>query len=160
MRTLLITNSYDATSDILINNLGAASFIRLNFDLPRDWSITLTPTDLTISSIHGSFNSDNISKCIWRKPFISKPEDVSFCEKFTQEEWKYTLYEIALLMQDQGKLYMNFPFADYQVGKLKQQRHATDVCLSMFNCINEIKFINCLVRLIAIGFHPPSRCAC
>ncbi len=124
MRTLLITNSYDATSDILINNLGAASFIRLNFDLPRDWSITLTPTDLTISSIHGSFNSDNISKCIWRKPFISKPEDVSFCEKFTQEEWKYTLYEIALLMQDQGKLYMNFPFADYEVGKLKQQRHA------------------------------------
>jgi hypothetical protein len=124
MRTLLITNSYDVTSDILINNLGAASFIRLNFDLPRDWSITLTPFDLNISSIHGVFNSDNISKCIWRKPFISKPEDYSFCEKFTQEEWKYTLYEIVLLMQDQGKLYMNFPFADYEVGKLKQQRHA------------------------------------
>jgi len=124
MRTLLITNSYDVTSDILINNLGVASFIRLNFDRPRDWSITLTPTDLNISSIHGVFNSDDISKCIWRKPFISKPEDDSFSEKFIQEEWKYTLYEIALLMQDQGKLYMNFPFADYEVGKLKQQRHA------------------------------------
>jgi hypothetical protein len=124
MRTLLITNSYDATSDLLITEIGSDKFIRLNLDRPRDWSITLSPEELSISSAIGVFNSAVIAKCIWRKPFISKPENDSFSEDFVGEEWKYTLFEIALLMQDMGKLRMNFPIADYELGKLKQLRYA------------------------------------
>lgn len=124
MRTLLITSSYDATSDLLVTELGSEKFIRLNFDRPRDWCIKLTPEEFCISSAHGVFEEKDILKCIWRKPFISKPEDAPFSEEFVAEEWKYTLYEIALLMQDKGKLRMNFPIADYELGKIKQQRYA------------------------------------
>lgn len=126
MRTLLITNSYDATSDLLIAKMGTEKFIRLNFDRPRDWSIKLTPTDIEIVSDHGIFSNKDITKCVWRKPFISNPDDETFQDVFVLEEWKYSLFEIALLMQDQGKLRMNFPIADYELGKVKQLRYAKD----------------------------------
>jgi hypothetical protein len=127
MRTLIITNSFDATSDLIIGGLGSNKFIRLNYDRPRDWALKLTRNDLEISSIHGIFHSDDISKFIWRKPFISKPEDSIFSEDFVLEEWKYLLYEIALMMQDKGKLRMNFPIPDFQLGKMKQQRYAEGI---------------------------------
>lgn len=127
MRTLLITNSYDATSDLIIGRLGSNKFIRLNYDRPRDWALKLTRNDLEISSTHGIFHADDISKFIWRKPFISKPDDPIFSEDFVGEEWKYLLYEIALMMQDKGKLRMNFPISDFQLGKMKQQRYAEGI---------------------------------
>jgi len=124
MRTLLITSSYDATSDLLIAKMGSDKFIRINFDRPRDWSIRLTASDINIAMPHASFGSSDIAKCIWRKPFISEPLDEPFDEEYSKEEWKYTLYEIASLMKSQGKLRMNFPIPDYLAGKLMQQRLA------------------------------------
>jgi hypothetical protein len=127
MRTLLITSSFDATSDLLIGKLGSDKFIRLNYDRPRDWVLKLTINDIQISSTHGIFHAEDIAKFIWRKPFISKTDDPIFNEDFVGEEWKYALYEIALLMQDLGKLRMNFPISDFQLGKIKQQRYAESV---------------------------------
>ena len=126
MRTLLITGSYDVASDLLISKLGSEKFIRLNFDRPRDWAITLTESELTIASERDSFSSKEIAKCIWRKPFTSEPIDSPFNEDFSREEWKYTLYEIASLMRSLGKLRMNFPMPDYMMGKLMQQRAAKE----------------------------------
>jgi len=127
MRTLLITSSFDATSDLLINKLGSDNFIRLNYDRPRDWSLKLFRNDLQISSAHGLFLGKDIAKFIWRKPFISRPDDPVFSEDFVEAEWKYTLYEIALMMQDHGKLRLNFPVPDFQLGKIKQQRYAEGI---------------------------------
>lgn len=126
MRTLLITSSYDATSDLLIAKIGSDKFIRINYDRPRDWSIYLTESDIRIDTFQANFRSTDIAKCIWRKPFISEPSDEPFDEEYSKQEWKYTLYEIASLMKSQGKLWMNFPIPDYLAGKLMQQRVAKE----------------------------------
>jgi len=124
MRTLLITSSYDATSDLLIAKMGSQKYIRLNFDRPRDWCITLSESELLINSDNEKFSSSDICKCIWRKPFISDPESEPFDEEYNRTEWKYVLYEIASLMQDQGKFKLNFPMPDFMFGKVMQQRVA------------------------------------
>lgn len=124
MRTLLITSSYDATTDLLISKLGSEKFIRINYDRPRDWVVSITESEIKISSDTNNFSSSDIAKCIWRKPFISEPTDDPFNEGYSKEEWKYTLYEIASLMQSLGRLRMNFPMPDYMVGKIMQQRIA------------------------------------
>ncbi len=124
MRTLLITNTYDQTSDLLVLKMGSENFIRINFDRPQDWLIEFSPNDLKISSLHGEFTNSEISKCFWRKPFISEPKDGIFKDKFYVSEWKYLIYELSSFMEEQGKLRFNPPSPDYMLGKMKQQRKA------------------------------------
>jgi len=124
MRTLLITNSHDQTSDLLVLKIGPEKFIRINFDRPSDWSISLSPNNLLIKSQLGEFSNSEISKCFWRKPFITEPYGGVFDDKFYVSEWKYMIYELCDYMAEQGKLRLNPPSPDYMFGKIKQQRAA------------------------------------
>lgn len=124
MRTLLITNSLDATADLIINELGSEKFIRLNYDRPKDWSILLDEETIEISSKFGKFTEKDISKCNWRKPFASDIDIEPYNDKYYSQEWKYLLYEIANYFRSQNKLLFNFPMPDYLVGKIYQQRIA------------------------------------
>ena len=124
MRTLIITNSYDATSDLLIIKMGSENFIRINYDRPQDWKINLSVEKLIIESSLGKFTNEDIAKCIWRKPFLSNPLIEPFSEKFYLSELKYLLYELVTFMNEQGKLRFNLPYPDYLLGKVHQQRTA------------------------------------
>ena len=50
MKTLIITNSLDATVDFIINEIGSSSFVRINYDRPHDWILNLSKDALSIKS--------------------------------------------------------------------------------------------------------------
>lgn len=124
MKTLLITSSYDATADLLVHAIGTEKFIRLNYDRPTDYAISLGINELSISASSNTYQLDDISKGMWRKPFISEPEDALFEETYYKDEWKYYLYETISLIRDTGRLRFNFPGPDYLFAKISQNRIA------------------------------------
>lgn len=124
MRTLVITSSYDSTTDLIIGRLGSEHFIRLNYDRPTDWIITLTDYSIAIESDSLRITDEDIAKCIWRKPFMSKPDTPPYDDSFYSDEYKYLLYEIFFRFHDCGKARLNSPAPDYLLGKMRQQRAA------------------------------------
>ena len=124
MRTLIITNSLDFTTDLIVNALGSDKVIRINYDRPKDWSININESDFSIKSSTIQLTDNNISKCNWRKPFISDINLEPYTDPFYEQEWKYMLYEIANFFKAKNKLLFNFPIPDYIAGKIYQQRIA------------------------------------
>jgi hypothetical protein len=124
MRTLLITNSYDITSDLLIHSLGTEKFIRINYDRPKDWEITVTRNEFSINSAIGTIKNTEISKGFWRKPFISNPNTHPYDEKFYLMEWKFLIFELISFIKSEDKLVFNMPYPDYLLSKVTQERIA------------------------------------
>lgn len=129
MKTLVITNSYDATTDMLISRLGGEKFVRINYDRPKDWIIKLDPENFEIKSNDAiidanTYTLESIAKAIWRKPFMSEPEEFPYSDKFYKSEWKYLLFDLFSLLKDKGKMKLNYPTSDTEFGKIKQLRVA------------------------------------
>lgn len=126
MKTLIITSSLDVTVDLLVIQLGSESFIRINYDRPLDWKIKLNYKEIYITSSISlkTFTSNDIEKCVWRKPFISEPNDHPYEDEYYKSEWKYLLYDIYFLLESKGRRVLNTPILDYQFSKHKQARSA------------------------------------
>jgi len=123
--TLIYTNSYDTTSDLLVEKLGAEHVFRLNFNLWRDYKIHIASDGFSISDPTGrSIGNDSVAKLYWRKPMRWRqmfPDSIeSEGVHYLEEELWYALRELVNLMWLEGKLVLVEPFADSRAGKFVQ----------------------------------------
>jgi len=70
MKTLLITNSYDETSDFLLSDFAPEQVFRLNYDLIKEYEIIFKGAEYTISNSAFSVSKNEIVKVFWRKAFL------------------------------------------------------------------------------------------
>jgi hypothetical protein len=142
MKTLIVTNSLDATVDFIINEIGSSNFVRINYDRPLDWVLNLSKDTLSIKSeVLGFDLTDNaISKFIWRKPYISDPQEPPYNDKFYKTEWKFFLHDIMLFFRKKGRVFLNEPLPDFLFTKHYQLSYASNyfACPPMFSSINAI----------------------
>ena len=122
MKTLIITNSYDVTTDILITGIGYENIFRLNFDLLSDYSIHITSESFSIKSPKKIIYENEISKVYWRKPFNTKNNlyDHEFLER------KQIVKQIFNILLNQGKAVLVDPNKVLAIGKLLQLRIAKE----------------------------------
>jgi hypothetical protein len=75
-RLLILTNSVDGTSDVLVHlvNRQNASFLRWNVDLWRDYRIRSTPQSTEIIASQGRHVhlEDPRLQLLWRNPFVEQ----------------------------------------------------------------------------------------
>lgn len=123
--TLIFTNSYDTTTDLLVEKLGVDQVFRLNFNLWRDYKIFIGTDGFSISDPTGrTIHNNNVAKLYWRKPmrwrhmFPDAPEDKGI--RYVEEELWYALRELVNLLWLQDKLVLVEPFADSRAGKFVQ----------------------------------------
>ena len=90
---LILTNSYDSTTDLLINRLPKFGVFRLNCDLIDSYKIEMSRSGFSIEDNVGRCIIDSqVSKFYYRKPWIdsidqySKPDG---SDRFRNEELRY-----------------------------------------------------------------------
>jgi hypothetical protein len=124
---LIVTNSYDATTDILLGRLGDSSVFRLNFDQITKYNIRFDAGGFCLSDPTGrTFSSRTVSKAYWRKPFNGGNEEEQVWTKYADAEMRYVLTELVNLLWADQKLVLVEPFAERRTGKLLQLRHAQE----------------------------------
>jgi len=121
LKTLILTNSKDATTDLLIYHLGNEKVFRLNFDLWYTYSFRFDSNGFEIESLHHSISLNNIKKLYWRKPFLYdiKVEDERIA-KHINSEIKYCFKEIFTLCARRNKAILINPFSLDKYGKMNQ----------------------------------------
>lgn len=122
---LILTNSYDATTDVLLDRLREESVFRLNFDQITKYSLRFNRYGFDISDPTGrTMSSETIRKAYWRKPFNAENEEAEIRTKYVDAEMRYVLTEMVNLLWSEQKLVLVEPFAERRTGKLLQLRHA------------------------------------
>jgi hypothetical protein len=125
---LIFTNSYDATTDLLLSKLTGTSVFRLNFDQILQYKISFDATGFRISDPTGrTVNSQTIRKGYWRKPFSAENPEQELWTGYVEAEMRYLLGEMVNLMWAHQKLVLVEPFAERRAGKLMQLRCAEGV---------------------------------
>jgi len=122
---LILTNSHDATTDLLLDRVGDAPVFRLNFDQMSHYALRLNQDGFRISDPTGrTVTSTTIAKAYWRKPFNAEGEGSEVWTDYVNAEMRYVLTEIVNLLWTEGKMVLVEPFAERRAGKLTQLRHA------------------------------------
>ncbi len=122
MKTLILTDSYDATTDLLVHYVGNDNIFRLNIDKWEETRIHITK-ELIKFSIAGNEVSDNeISKVLWRKPLNNDLET----DNYISSELKYIFREIFNCFSHQNKTILVTPNIERYIGKIIQMRIASD----------------------------------
>lgn len=127
--TLLYTNSYDGTADLLVKVLGTENLFRFNFDLWPEYKLHINSHTFEIQNPTGCIlEQENVTKVYWRKPALTGelfPEQSSTLEKaYVEEELWYAMRDIVNVLWEQGKVVLVEPLAEYRIGKLVQMRVA------------------------------------
>jgi len=121
---LIITNSYDGTTDLLIPRLPADSVFRLNCDLLESYAIEVANDHFSITDETGRhITSDRIQKLYYRKPWIDSHDSQTTstqASRFVHEELRYLITEIVNLLLINGKIVLVEPYAERRCGKLIQ----------------------------------------
>jgi hypothetical protein len=125
MKTLLITNSYDETSDFLLSDLAPEQVFRLNYDLIKEYEIFFEGAEYTITNSAFSVSKNEIVKVFWRKAFLGAEIFDGNITRFHAAEYKYILREIMNFSRNENKFVLNFPDADNFSGKIYQNSIAT-----------------------------------
>jgi hypothetical protein len=122
MKTLIITESYDATTDILIQYIGSENIFRLNFDLYQDIKIKISENSIYLQAGKLVITDNEIEKVLWRKPFNSC---IKFIDKYYESELKYIFRELFNLFSKLGKTILVIPNHENYLGKLTQMTVGT-----------------------------------
>jgi len=120
MKTLLITNSFDETSDFLLGDFAPGQVFRLNYDLIKDYEIFFNNEYYKIETPFLSIEKHEVAKVLWRKAFLGSEHFDLELTKFHAAEYKYILREIMNIAIKEGKFVLNFPDADQFQGKIYQ----------------------------------------
>ena len=124
---LIITNSYDVTTDLLLDRLGENSAFRLNCDQLSSYQIRIDNYGINISDPTGRCaSSKTLTKAYWRKPFNEENDGEKLWSKYVDAELRYALTEMVNLLWMQTRLVLVEPFAERRTGKLLQLRIAED----------------------------------
>jgi hypothetical protein len=125
MKTLILTGSYDFTSDVIVRHLGSENVFRLNYDLWADYRIEIAPETVVLTAAETETVTDKeISKVLWRKPFKDEFSTKSSIDTYLRAEIKYIFHEIHNLFHREGKTILNLPNSDRYFGKACQLRMA------------------------------------
>ena len=125
---LLISNSFDATADLLVSGLGKEKVFRFNFDLWHDYHFEITPKGFFISDPSGrEITHDLVAKALWRKPvsrIAYRPASRTAEDRYYDGEMLYAMRDLVNLLWLDGKIVLVEPFAELHAGKFVQLRLA------------------------------------
>lgn len=127
---LIITNSYDVTTDLLLDRLPDGRVFRLNFDQIDRYRIRFDRSGFSITAPDGrAVGSGTVAKAYWRKPFSAEPDKavLGAAHQYAQAEWRYLLNEIVNLLWSSGRFVLVEPFAELRTGKVIQLLYAERV---------------------------------
>lgn len=121
MKTLIITDTWDRTSDIIVNRISDEVF-RLNTDIIRDYIIELNDVGFQIHDPTGrNIKLSEIGSVYWRKPFTSNGYDTpSDPDYFFFSECRYLIREIYNLAIASGAYSLVEAGAERRLGKIIQ----------------------------------------
>lgn len=127
--TLLITNSIDYVSDLLVSRLGSARVFRYNTDLWRDYALCFSAAGVEISDPTGrSVTESTIAKVYrrsaMRRSVLFPQTNLTELERYAEEEVYSALADILNIFWDQGKVVLGQPLATLRSGKLQQMQIA------------------------------------
>ncbi len=126
---LLLTNSIDYVSDMIVSSLGTDLVFRYNTDLWQDYKLSITPDAIAIENPAGRKIVDaNIVKVFRRSNarastlFPDRPmtQDERFAEEEMWEAWN----DLMNIFWLQEKVVLSQPLATLRLGKLHQLRLA------------------------------------
>ena len=125
---LMVSNSYDATADLLVSRLGKDKVFRFNFDLWHDYHFEITPKSFFLSDPSGrEIAHDQVVKVLWRKPWSRvayRPSSRSDEDRYYDGELLYAMRDLVNLLWLDGKIVLVEPFAELHAGKFVQLRLA------------------------------------
>ena len=122
---LIITNSYDVTTDLLLDKLQGQPVFRFNCDQITRYQIRVDQHGFTISDPTGrTVSSDSVKKVYWRKPFNATSLGQEVWTKYVEAEVRYMLSELVNLLWSEQEMVLVEPFAERRTGMLLQLRHA------------------------------------
>lgn len=127
---LIITNSYDVTTDLLLDRLREGGVFRLNFDQFDKYEICFDQSGFRIAAPDGrTVLSEKVAKAYWRKPFSAEPDaqSIGAANQYVHAEWRYLLNEIVNLLWADNRFVLVEPFAERRTGKLLQLLRAKSV---------------------------------
>ena len=125
---LIITNSYDVTTDLLVDRLEGEPVFRLNFDQIASYRICINGDGFNISDPTGRFaSSKTVKKAYWRKPFNGNDKERESWTSYANAEMRYVLAELVNLLWAGQRLVLVEPYAERRTGKLLQLRHAREL---------------------------------
>jgi hypothetical protein len=130
---LILTNSIDGTSDVLVQLCAERRqpVFRFNIDLWLDYAFAWTPAGFAIRDpSQRTLDSTDVSACLWRRPSLQDTpawrggtaEDRSA----TEAELHAVVREIAEWARARGRLRLVEPSAPRRVGRLAQMRVARE----------------------------------
>ncbi|MEJ2671444.1 MAG: hypothetical protein P8168_04420 [Deltaproteobacteria bacterium] len=125
---LLISNSYDATADLLVSRLGKDKVFRFNFDLWHDYHFEISPKGFFLSDPSGrEIVNDRVIKALWRKPVSRvayRPASRTYEDRYYDGEMLYAMRDLVNLLWLDGRIVLVEPFAELHAGKFVQLRLA------------------------------------
>jgi hypothetical protein len=145
---LIFTNTYDLSTNRIVDKIGSQRVFRLNFDIWRDYEIHVGQTDFEIINPTGfAVTRRDVAKAYWRKP-ISRffleghrshspksivrravdaiyqtdvyPPKMSPQERYLEAEMDYAVGEIRNLLWKDKKLVLVEPASHGRLGKFMQ----------------------------------------
>jgi hypothetical protein len=126
---LVVTNSYDATADLLVSRLGKDQVFRFNFDLWSEYRFEISARDFFLADPSGrEITSARVAKLLWRKPVSRTPwrrASRTSEDRYYDGEMLYAMRELVNLLWLEGKVVLVEPFAELHAGKFVQLRLAS-----------------------------------
>ena len=126
---LIVTNSFDATADLLVSRLGKDQVFRFNFDLWHEYRFEIRAGDISLADPSGrEVTGAEVAKLLWRKPVSRNPwRPVSRTgeDRYYDGEMLYAMRELVNLLWLDGKVVLVEPFAELHAGKFMQLRLAS-----------------------------------
>lgn len=127
--TLLISNSIDYVSDLLVERMGSDRVFRYNSDLWRDYRLCVTESSVEIGDPTGRTVGDNGIVKVYRRSnmrgstlFPDSP--MTQLDRYAEEELWATWADLLNIFWDQGKIVLSQPLSTLRSGKLLQLRVA------------------------------------
>jgi hypothetical protein len=127
--TLLITNSIDYVSDLLVSRLGSAGVFRYNTDLWREYALCFSAAGVEISDPTGRRVTDSTIAKVYRRSamrgsMLFPQTKLTDLERYAEEEVYSAWADILNVFWSQGKVVLSQPLATLRSGKLQQMQIA------------------------------------
>lgn len=127
--TLLLTNSVDYVSDLVVTNLGTEHVFRYNSDLWQDYKLRVTEDEIELENAAGRRITDADVAKVYRRSnargsvlFPDRP--MSAEDLYLEEEIWSAWNDVVNILWAAGKVVLVQPYASMRLGKLQQLRMA------------------------------------
>jgi len=124
----IVSNSYDATSDLLVSRLGKDQVFRFNYDLWDQYRFEISAKGFSLSDPSGrELSGSRVAKLLWRKPIsriAARPTSRTSEDRYYDGEMLYAMRDLVNLLWLDSKVVLIEPFAEFHAGKFVQLRLA------------------------------------